>query len=145
MKKAHAMITREEFQTLIGSISRALDAISDGRIVIEDRPTAQPGDGTPTGSSEPPPRRSTGHTGPRVLYALASPNKGKMDLKGLTPSETGMAKYLAVHDHVPVQELMKELKLQRSTVMNGLKKLRKRGIARSVPAIEVRMAEEQGL
>jgi hypothetical protein len=161
-------VTRDEVNALMSQMGSLLTAISNGTVqVVESDP--QParrqgggggvrqlraadmlarvdhdadGDGAmalSTRVSRKGVRRNPG--GPRVHYSLKTPERGKLDLSHLTPATVNMAKYLSMRDTASVKDLMADLKLKRSTIMNGLAQLRKKGIVETKSVVG-RLPEE---
>lgn len=156
-------VTQQEFRRLLSSVSDILDAMSDGRIVldghpltdapiepripmsisVERRPTikelrAQAQAEERAVPQIPIPNRKAARKRSlpaRRVYALKTPkDSNRLDLEGLTESEVSVVKLLAVSNKPTMKDIYTSLKLQRSTVANIMTKLRKRDLIESAPA-----------
>jgi hypothetical protein len=68
---------------------------------------------------------------PRTFYKLAA---GTPDLSGLSPAVIAVFEYLGRVESAPIQTVMAECLLGRSTVMNALVALRQRQAVETIPA-----------
>jgi DNA-binding transcriptional ArsR family regulator len=148
-------ISRDTVQHLFDQVAAILKAMGDGTVqVIDGDRTAPKLDGvspaqfqqfqhrptikelraaaeTPTIIGIPRPRRSKANHAPRKGYTLVVPAGGTYDLEGLSAGAIAIVKYLALHDHATIKQLMDVTGLKRSTIANTLTVLRNRNLVRS--------------